>query len=31
LQAESSNPANHDLYPRRISVQGIARNVIKKL
>ena len=31
LQAESSNPANHDLHPRRISVQGIARNVIKKL
>ena len=31
LQAESSNSANHDLYPRRISVQGIARNVIKKL
>lgn len=31
LQAESSNPANHDLYPPRISVQGIARNVIKKL
>ena len=31
LQAESSNPANHDLYPRRISVQGIARNIIKKL
>lgn len=31
LQAESSNPANHDLYPSCISVQGIARNVIKKL
>jgi repressor LexA len=31
LQAESSNPANHDLYPRHISVQGVARNVIKKL
>ncbi len=31
LQAESINPVNHDLYPRHISVQGIARNVIKKL
>jgi len=31
LQAESDNPVNHDIYPRHISVQGVARHVIKKL
>ena len=31
LQAESSNPSNHDIYPRHISIQGVARNVIKAL
>lgn len=31
LRAESTNPENHDVYPRHMSIQGIARNVIKAL
>lgn len=31
LQAESSNPKNSDIYPGHISIQGIARHVIKAL
>lgn len=31
LKAESDNPANHDVYPRHMSIQGVARRVIKSL
>lgn len=31
LKAESSNPVNKNLYPREIVIQGIARNIIKKI
>ncbi len=31
LKAESDNPANHDVYPRHMSIQGVARHVIKAL
>lgn len=31
LQAESNNTKNHDIYPRHMSIQGVARNVIKAL
>lgn len=31
LQAESSNPANHDVYPHHMSIQGVARRVIKAI
>ncbi len=31
LHPESSNPIYHDIYPKDLSVQGIARHVIKKL
>lgn len=31
LRAESRNPQNQNLYPRRIVIQGIARNIIKKI
>lgn len=31
LRAESNNPMNHDIYPRYMSIQGVARHVIKKL
>lgn len=31
LKAESSNPVNNNLYPREIVIQGIARNIIKKI
>lgn len=31
LRAESSNPVNKNLYPQEIVIQGIARNIIKKI
>lgn len=31
LKAESSNPVNKNLYPQEIVIQGIARNIIKKI
>lgn len=31
LHPESSNPVYRDIYPRQMSIQGIARHVIKKL
>ena len=31
LKAESDYPANHDVYPRHMSIQGVARRVIKSL
>jgi len=31
LEAESSNPINKNIYPRHMSVQGVARHVIKAL
>lgn len=31
LKVESDNPANHDIYPRHMSIQGVARRVIKSL
>lgn len=31
LQSESDNPTNHDIYPRHMSIQGVARHVIKAL
>ena len=31
LQSESNNPIHHDIYPRYMSIQGVARRVIKAL
>lgn len=31
LKAESDNPANHDIYPQHMLIQGVARRVIKTL
>jgi repressor LexA len=31
LRAESSNPANHDVNPRHMAIQGVAHHVIKAI